>query len=297
MCKVMMEKKKILRIGTRGSQLALKQTALVIEALQAAYPEYEYQTVVITTEGDKKLDRSIGSFGGKAVFVEAFEQALVDGQIHLAVHSAKDMPNPCGKGLCIAGTLPRACVQDVLIYRKGTVFSREDELVVGTGSMRRRSQLMEMYPKARCADLRGNIGTRIEKLRNGKYDAIILAAAGIERQGLDKEPDLVYEYLSVDQMLPAAGQGIIAIESREDSWARKCVSEISHQETQQILMIERAVLTRLQAGCHEPVGVLAQLQQGQLKLQLMQLMSEGIKRRTATGTLTGWEQVVEELTG
>lgn len=292
----MVERKKILRIGTRKSELALKQTALVIEALQAAYPDYEYHTVAIATEGDKKPDQSILSFGGKAVFVEAFEQALVDDRIDLAVHSAKDMPNPCRQGLCIAGTLKRACAQDVLICRRGTELSLDAAWVAGTGSLRRQRQLIEMYPRVQCQNLRGNIGTRIEKLRAGKYDAIILAAAGIERQGLDREPDLAYKYLSMDQMLPAAGQGIIAIETRESGWAKKCVSEISHQKTQQILTIERAVLTKLQAGCHEPVGVYAQLQQGQLKLQLMQVIPDGIIRRTVTGKPEDWISVVEELT-
>lgn len=292
-------KRNVIRIGTRGSRLALIQTNMVAEALKKKLSEqgenYEIEIVVIKTQGDKKTEQPIRSFGGKAVFVEEFEQALSEGTIDLAVHSAKDMPNPCRKGLCIAGTLPRACPQDVLIYRRTSVFCKEDEFVIGTGSLRRQYQIQKLFPKAKCKSLRGNIGTRIDKLRDGQYDAILLAAAGIERQRLDKEKDLYYEYLPTEQMLPAAGQGIIAIETREDGPVKEFVRQISDKPTEQILTIERAVLTKLDAGCHEPIGVFAKLHENQLTLHLMKASESGLVRNCVQGDLAEWETLVECL--
>ena len=246
-----------IRIGTRGSRLAQVQTDMVIEQLKENYPDVRFEKVIVTTKGDKQKDAAISSFGGKAVFVEEIEEALLSGTIDLAVHSAKDMPNPCKKGLGIAGVLPRACVQDVLIYRADTDIRSKDTFTVGTGSLRRRCQIKELYPQAECMELRGNVTTRIQKLRDGLYDAIILAAAGIERLGIGKEPDLVYEYLDVDAVLPAAGQGIIAMEACEGTLPYRMVQTISDAETEGCLRAERAVVREMEAGCHEPIGVYA----------------------------------------
>ena len=235
----------------------------------------------VTTKGDKQKEAAISSFGGKAVFVEEIEEALLDGTIDLAVHSAKDMPNPCKKGLGIAGVLPRACVQDVLIYRAGTDIRSKDTFTVGTGSLRRRSQIKEIYPQAACMELRGNVTTRIQKLRDGLYDAIILAAAGIERLGIEKEPDLVYEYLDVDVMLPAAGQGIIAIEACEGTLPYHMAETISDAETEGCLRAERAVVREMEAGCHEPIGVYATWKnEKKLCVRVMNARSGSVKRET-----------------
>lgn len=141
-------KKSVIRIGTRKSELAKIQTGLVVSKLQEAFPEYEYEIVYMTTKGDKEKDSPIPSFGGKAVFVEEFEQALLDDTVDLAVHSAKDMPNPCKDGLTVAGVLERACVQDVLIYKKETSFTKDSVFTIGTGSLRRQCQIKKMYPNA-----------------------------------------------------------------------------------------------------------------------------------------------------
>lgn len=286
---------RVIRIGTRGSELARIQTNMVIEELRKTYPMYEYKTVILTTKGDRQTHRPITAFGGKAVFVEEIEQALLDGMVDIAVHSAKDMPNPCQEGLVIAGALPRACVQDVLIYPKEKKLGREDTFVVGTGSLRRRCQLQAMYPHAICQDLRGNIGTRLSKLQEGQYDAIVLAAAGIERQGLADNPDLYYEYLPVGDMIPAAGQGIIAIETREDSFVRSLVSVISDRESSFELQVERAVLTGLDAGCHEPVGVLSQLENERLQIDVMVVSDGKRERKKVTGKKDDWEYMVARL--
>ena len=215
--------------------------------------------------------------------------------IDIAVHSAKDMPNPCGDGLTIAGTLPRACVQDVLIYPKGKEITKETAFTVGTGSLRRRCQIQAMYPKAECRDLRGNVGTRIAKLKEGNYDAIVLAAAGIERQGLDHDPQLVYEYLPVKEMLPAAGQAIIAVETRRTGFVRKLVKGISDETSAFELEAERAVLTALNAGCHEPIGVLSRVSGEEMSLDLMIEKDELVHRVQAQGQKKDWEKLVETV--
>lgn len=176
--------KKTVKVGTRGSKLALAQTELVIKALNERFPQIDFQMVTMSTRGDRDTSRALLEFGGKAVFVEEFEEAILKGDIDIAVHSAKDMPMEIMEGLTISGTLPRACPQDVFIYKSGRSFDRNDSFVVGTSSLRRQYQIRDMYPNAVCKNLRGNVGTRIQKLEVGEYDAIILAAAGLERLGI-----------------------------------------------------------------------------------------------------------------
>lgn len=172
-------------------------------------------------------------------------------------------------------------MQDVLIYRVGTDIRSKNTFTVGTGSLRRRSQIKEIYPQAECMELRGNVTTRIQKLRDGLYDAIILAAAGIERLGIEKEPDLVYEYLDVDVMLPAAGQGIIAIEACEGTLPYHMAETISDAETEGCLRAERAVVREMEAGCHEPIGVYATWKnEKKLCVRVMNARSGSVKRET-----------------
>ena len=320
----------VVRVGTRGSKLALAQTRLVIEALQSRYSNMDFQMVTMSTRGDRDTSRALLEFGGKAVFVDEFEEAIRIGSIDVAVHSAKDMPMEIMDGLTIAGTLPRACPQDVLIYRKGKTFARDDSFVVGTSSLRRQCQIREMYPRSECRNLRGNVGTRIQKLMDGEYDAIILAAAGLERLGIieranDKaraksnsiletgrtycfeinKQDLMFRYLSTDTMLPAACQGIIAIETRNSGEAYEMVRSINDTTAYSQLLYERAVLKKLNAGCHEPIGVYSELDGNHMKLSLMR--ADGatpvkekdaeiqIYRRTVEGNTADWEQLVEAL--
>ena len=288
-------KKSVIRIGTRKSELAKIQTGLVVSKLQEAFPEYEYEIVYMTTRGDKEKESPIPSFGGKAVFVEEFEQALLDDTIDLAVHSAKDMPNPCKDGLMVAGVLERACVQDVLIYKKETSFTKDSVFTIGTGSLRRQCQIKKMYPNAVCKSLRGNIGTRLNKLRAGEYDAIVLAAAGIRRQGIDNDSDFVYEYLSVKEMLPAAGQAVIAMETKKGTLANELAEKISDVHTAECLRTERAVLTKLNAGCHEPIGVLCTLDGHRMNLSLMEEKEGEVIRRSVQGDRGDWQNLVEKL--
>jgi hydroxymethylbilane synthase len=264
--KELVSRQKIL-VGSRGSRLALRQTELVINALKKSFPDVEFEIVTITTKGDRQLDRALLEFGGKAVFVEEFEQALIDEKIDMAVHSAKDMPMELGDKLVCAGVLERATPNDVLIYKKE--MNIENIAVVGTSSLRRRYQIERLLPGVKCTSLRGNINTRIEKLREGTYDAIILAAAGIERLQLDREKDLNCRYLSVEEMLPAACQGIIAIETRNSGTAYDMALSVNHRDSYIRFKTERQVLAKIGAGCHEPVGVYSEINGDDIHISLL----------------------------
>lgn len=306
--------KKTVKVGTRGSKLALAQTELVIKALNERFPQIDFQMVTMSTRGDRDTSRALLEFGGKAVFVEEFEEAILKGDIDIAVHSAKDMPMEIMEGLTISGTLPRACPQDVFIYKSGRSFDRNESFVVGTSSLRRQYQIRDMYPNAVCKNLRGNVGTRIQKLEDGEYDAIILAAAGLERLGiidgsagcLEVQKDkLTFRYLSTESMLPAACQGIIAIETRTYGEVYDMVRAINDTEAYTQLTCERAVLSRLNAGCHEPIGVYSELHGDHVKLSLMKAEAASsdkekdeeiqIHRKTVEGNTAEWEQLVEAL--
>lgn len=306
--------KKTVKVGTRGSKLALAQTELVIKALNERFPQVDFQMVTMSTRGDRDTSRALLEFGGKAVFVEEFEEAILKGDIDIAVHSAKDMPMEIMEGLTISGTLPRACPQDVFIYKSGRSFDRNDSFVVGTSSLRRQYQIRDMYPNAVCKNLRGNVGTRIQKLEDGEYDAIILAAAGLERLGIIdgsagcfevQKDKLTFRYLSIESMLPAACQGIIAIETRTSGEVYDMVRAINDTEVYTQLTCERAVLNRLNAGCHEPIGVYSELHGDHMKLSLMKAdaaLSDKekdeeiqIHRKTVEGNTAEWEQLVEAL--
>ncbi len=306
--------KKTVKVGTRGSMLALAQTELVIKALKERFSQIDFQMITMSTRGDRDTSRALLEFGGKAVFVEEFEEAILKGDIDIAVHSAKDMPMEIMEGLTISGTLPRACPQDVLIYKSGRSFDRNESFVVGTSSLRRQYQIRDMYPYAVCKNLRGNVGTRIQKLEDGEYDAIILAAAGLERLGiidgsagcLEVQKDkLTFRYLSIESMLPAACQGIIAIETRTSGEVYDMVRAINDTEVYTQLTCERAVLNRLNAGCHEPIGVYSELHGDHIKLSLMKADAASsdkekdeeiqIHRKTVEGNTAEWEQLVENL--
>jgi len=255
---------KKVRVGTRGSKLAVEQANLVIAALQKQFPELEAEKVLIRTEGDKNLNKPLPEFGGKGVFITELEDALLHEKIDLAVHSAKDMPTELDKKLVIAGALFREDARDVLVTRKGGGLQERSQkpdaagFVIGTGSPRRQLQIKALYPEMVCKGVRGNVTTRLQKLRDREYDGIILAAAGLKRLGLLEEEDLEYQFLSYEEMLPAGGQGIIAIEGRKGDIVSKMVQEISDKNTFAALEAEREVLQRLNAGCHEAVGVFAQ---------------------------------------
>lgn len=271
-------------IGTRGSQLALWQAEFVKRQLEDLFPELEIHLRTIKTTGDTIQDRSLVGLG-KGVFTKEIENALLTGDIDLAVHSLKDLPTELPSGLCIAAILEREDPRDVLITATG--FPLEDLLggaKIGTTSPRRKAQLLHMRPNLRVVDVRGNIDTRLRKLRETDLDGIILAAAGIKRL---LEPEIITQYFDTERMVPAVGQGALAVETREgDSTIKTLLAPLNDSETIAEVTAERTVLESLGGGCQVPVGAYAWHVDGELSLIAAVCHPEGIHRvvEIATGS-------------
>lgn len=282
-------------VGTRKSKLAMAQTELAIAAIQRHVPDVECRIHAIQTTGDKILNQSLVSFGGKGIFIEEFERNLQDGSIDIAVHSAKDMPAKLGEGLKIAATLVREDPRDVLIWRKGEHLEEKERLLIGTGSKRREIQVKRFYP-CECRLLRGNVNTRLEKLDNKEYDAIILAAAGLKRSHLSENSNYQYRYFSTEELVPSGGQGIIAIESRADGETERIFQKITDWDSYYRLAIERYLLDKLQAGCHEPLGVYTEITGDRLCIRLMDGRSGEARYFVKEYQIKGLEELVSHTT-
>ena len=246
-----MERK--IKIGTRGSKLALWQAGWVQSALYKKDPLLSVEIKVIKTKGDKILDVPLAMVGGKGLFVKEIEEALLDGRIDLAVHSMKDMPAEIAAGLCIGAIPQREISQDVLISQNGLSFSElANGAGIGTSSLRRSAQLLHARPDIVILPLRGNLDTRLKKLESGDMDAIIVAAAGVKRLGFEHK---ITEYLDENIMLPAVGQGALCIETREkDTDISQVVDSLNHRETRSVVLGERAFLHCLEGGCQIPIA-------------------------------------------
>ena len=244
---------KIIKIGTRGSKLALWQANWVKSALTAGHPSLSVELVAIKTKGDKILDVPLAKVGGKGLFVKEIEDALLNGRIDLAVHSMKDMPAEIPDGLCIGAIPKRETPQDVLISREGLLLSQlKQNARIGTSSLRRTAQLLHARPDLVVLPLRGNLDTRLKKLETENLDAIILAAAGVKRLGLEHR---ITEYLDEKVMLPAVGQGALCIEIREnDPEVKSIIALLEHHQTRTVVLGERAFLNRLEGGCQVPIA-------------------------------------------
>jgi hydroxymethylbilane synthase len=246
-----------LRIGARGSKLSLIQARLVECALVAAHPGVKVETTVITTTGDRQLDLPLPLLGGKGVFTEEIEAALIDGRIDFAVHSLKDLPASGRSDLVIGAILPRADVRDALISRHGEPLAALPRgAAIGTSSPRRSAQLLAHRADVRCLSIRGNIETRLRKAAapDGTYDAIVLARAGLDR--LDCATAIT-ETLPLDVMLPAPGQGAIAVQCRPHGEAFKLVRAIDDRTTNLATTAERSFLSGLGGGCSAPIAAFA----------------------------------------
>jgi hydroxymethylbilane synthase len=243
----------VLKLGTRGSKLALIQSEIVRAALLKLQPALDIQLEKITTMGDAVQDRPLNQVGGNGLFVRQIEISLRDGQIDLAVHSAKDLPSSLAPGTTIAAYLPRADARDVLVSSSGrTLAELHEGAKVGTSSPRRICQLRALRPDLVLLDVRGNVDTRLRKLREGQYDAIVLAAAGMERLGLLEE---VTEYLDPSVMIPAVAQGALAVEIRaDDADLLTLVSRLDDPTTRAVVTAERAFLAAVAGACSLPVG-------------------------------------------
>ncbi len=257
-----------IKVGTRGSKLALAQTNWVIEKIKERYPDLTVETVIIKTKGDKITDVPLAKVGGKGLFVKEIEEALLRGDIDLAVHSMKDVPTELPEGLEIAIVPERESPYDVLISRelKG-LFDLPSGARVGTSSLRRSAQIRAKRPELKIENLRGNLDTRLRKLREGLYEAIIVAEAGLLRLGLGNTPR---ERLSPEIMLPAIGQGALAIELRkEDFELKEALAFLHHQETAVCVAAERAFLAALGGGCQVPLAAYATLKGQRLLLEAL----------------------------
>jgi hydroxymethylbilane synthase len=244
-------------IGSRRSKLALTQTNWVIDQLKKLDLPYEFEIKEIVTKGDKILDVTLSKVGGKGLFVKEIEQAMLDEEIDMAVHSMKDMPSELPIGLMLACTPKRVDPRDALISRDyNSLTDLPAGSVVGTSSLRRAAQILAKRPDLKIKSIRGNIDTRLAKLETEDFDAIILAAAGLERMGWTEE--IVTEYLTVEDCIPAVGQGSLAIECRKgDQDLRELLENINDQITFETVTAERAFLRTLEGGCQVPIAAFA----------------------------------------
>ena len=244
-----------LTVGTRGSALAMTQTESVVAALRAHHPALTVRVQRITTTGDVMRDVPLAMIGGRGVFVDAIENALRQGEIDLAVHSAKDLPTRIPDDLAIAASLERADPRDVLVSRTGSLRELPSGARVGTSSLRRVSLIHAVRPDIQTLDVRGNVDTRLRKLDAGDYDAIVLAAAGLIRLGLTSR---ITEWLPAESFLPSPGQGALAIEARaNDAFVQQLSRPLAHAVTEVALAAERAFLAQLGLGCAAAVGAYA----------------------------------------
>ncbi len=262
-------------VGTRKSQLALTQTNWVIEQLKSIAPSYEYEVKKIVTKGDKILDVTLSKVGGKGLFVKEIEQAMFDKEIDMAVHSMKDMPAETPDGLTI-GCIPiREDHRDAYIANDNVLLKDlPNGAIVGTSSLRRGSQIKASRPDLEIKWIRGNIDTRLRKLKEEDYDAIILATAGLKRMGWSD--DVITEYLEPEVCVPAVGQGALAIECRDDDEElHGLLDQLNHEYTYRTVIAERTFLDLLNGGCQVPIGGYAYLDGEEVVLTAMVGTSDG----------------------
>ena len=274
--------KKTLRIATRKSALALWQANHVQALLEKSHPGIEIELVKIVTQGDRILDRPLSEIGGKGLFLKELERAMLDGEADLAVHSMKDVPAEMAQGLVLDAVLPRANPYDALVSRGGQVLADLPAgSRIGTSSLRRKSQLLALRPDLEVADLRGNVDTRLRKLDEGQYDAIILACAGLQRLGLGER---ITETLQPPDWLPASTQGIIGLQCRQDdSDTRSLIEPLADSDTMVVASAERAVARVLEATCQVPLAAHAVLESGTVRLKSIVSTTDGKESIRASG--------------
>lgn len=285
-------------VGTRGSNLALSQTNLVIDMIKKIHPELEFEVKVIKTKGDRLKETPIYKLGGKEIFVKEIEMGLLDGSVDMAVHSMKDMPGELPNGLKLTYTPKREDYRDVIVFREG--IKSLDELPkgakIGTGSKRRKYQILRHRPDLNISQIRGNVETRIKKIDTENLDGVILAAAGIKRLGLELG-DRVF-YLDKDIMLPSPAQGILAIEIREDDEKmEKVIKSLSHRETEIQAIVERDFLKGVGGSCSTPVGAYCEVLEHEIILEGLLGKEDELSliRKSITVDRNSYERVGENL--
>jgi len=288
-----------LTIGTRGSELARWQTDYISQRLRSLDPELEVEIVVIKTTGDKILDSPLAKIGDKGLFTKEIEKALQDGAIDLAVHSLKDVPTVLPEGLEIGAVTEREDIRDVFISNPRKNYANLQDIPTGgsiaTGSLRRKCQLLNLRPDLTVADIRGSLRTRREKLELSDWDGMILAMAGIKRLGW---VDIVSEVFSPEIMLPAVGQGALAVEVRAtDTQLKDFIYPLNHAETQLATQGERALLRRLEGGCQIPIGTFGRIDGKTFRLDAMvgTLDGKNVVRGSIAGTPSDADKLGTEL--
>jgi len=285
---------KSIRIGTRGSELALAQTAWVKAEIEEQYPDARIETILIKTSGDRFSETSIRAIGGKGIFTKEIEDALLRDEIDLAVHSMKDLPTELPAGLTVAAVPAREDPRDVLVSARGTRLNQLSAgAKLGTGSLRRTAQILHYRRDLSVMPIRGNVDTRLKKLDEGEFDALVMAAAGLKRIGRQER---IAEYISNEICLSAAGQGALGLESREDDPIREQLSFLHDPVSFAEVSAERSFLKRLGGGCHVPVGARAIAEGGTLTLVGVVASPDGscLYRGETSGTVVdarelGWE--------
>ncbi len=284
---------KKLTIATRGSKLALWQSNYIKSVIESARPDIEVELKIIITSGDKILDVPLAKIGGKGLFLKEIEEALLAGEAQMAVHSLKDVPTVMPEGLLLSAITAREDVRDAMLSEKyPDILSLPQGAVVGTSSLRRRMQLVAMRPDLVIKDLRGNVDTRIRKLKEGEFDAIILAAAGINRLGFASLVTYFYP-ISLDEMIPSMGQGALGIETINEPWVLEIAAMLEDTHSRIETTIEREFVDTLQGGCQVPIGVSARVQEdGTVSIRSTLGMPDGTE-------IMGEEQIVlpEALSG
>ena len=289
----------LLRIGTRGSRLALVQSEWVRERLLTLHPGLRIEIEVIQTKGDKLLDAPLAKIGDKGLFTKELETAMLDGRTDLAVHSAKDMPTEIPHGLALVAFTQREDVSDVFVARVGDGAAPRapadlpQGARVGTSSLRRRSQLLALRPDLGLVDIRGNVQTRLRKVQEQAMAGTVLAAAGLARLG---RPDLAAFHFSFDEMLPAVGQGSLAIEARAgDERVRELVRPLIDQPSALAVHAERSLMRALQGGCQVPIAAYAEVDDDGETLHLRAFVGSTDGKRTVRAELTGASTTPDDL--
>jgi hydroxymethylbilane synthase len=262
-------------IATRESKLALWQSEFIKEELQKAHPNLEVVLKPMTSKGDKILDTPLAKIGGKGLFTKELEDSMLEGTSHIAVHSLKDVPMEFPQGLKLAAITKREDVRDALLSQKyENIDALPQNAIVGTTSLRRRMQILRYRPDLKIKNLRGNVNTRIRKLKDGEYDAIILASAGIKRLGLQEEVKY-FSPIDTDIMIPAMGQAALGIEIVDDKEIESIISVLKDEQATIETTLERDFVRVLEGGCQVPIGINAKLQEDALHVRCIIGMPNG----------------------
>lgn len=285
-----------IRIGTRGSKLALVQANMVAERIRKEMPDAVIEIRIIKTSGDIMQDVSLLKIGGKGVFVKEIEDALLAGNIDLAVHSMKDVPTEIPAGLEFAAILPREDVRDILVSRNNRKLEQMPRrAIIGTGSMRRSAQLLAVMPDLQIVPLRGNLDTRLKKIETENLDGVIVAAAGVKRMGLAEK---ITQYLPLETVLPAPGQGALGLEIRNhDRERRELLRKLNHVPTCMAVSAERSFLYHLGGGCLLPIAALGKIEGDNLVLEGLVVSPDGstVIRDTVAGNAGAAEELGKKL--